>query len=99
MAFSEPKLSIVEVGDPAEPERHWAQMERHRRNLKWLETHWDELLPQARGRFLAVADEQAFIAETAEACREWARKEHPGDDGMHVQYVLPHQGWRIYAGH
>jgi hypothetical protein len=60
-------------------------------------THWAEVLPQARGKFLAVADQEAFIADTpAEA---WACVDamHPEDNGAFVRYIHPEEGPRIYA--
>jgi hypothetical protein len=61
---------IEEVSDPEEIRRARAQDERHRRNSAWLQAHWADLLPQARGKFVAVAAQEAFIAETPEAA--WA---------------------------
>jgi hypothetical protein len=71
---------VVEDTDPATVERHRQQDERHRRNLQWLQAHWEDL-PERRGRYVAVADEQAFVAETAEMAWDWARSQHPDDDG------------------
>jgi hypothetical protein len=50
-----PGFSIEEVSNPDDIARARAQDERHRRNSDWLQTHWAEVLPQARGKFLAVA--------------------------------------------
>jgi hypothetical protein len=77
--------------------RHHTQDERQKRNLAWLESHWGQLLPQARGHFLAVADEQAFIAESADAAWEWIDVNHPNDPGAFVQHVLAKPAVRIYA--
>jgi hypothetical protein len=44
-----------------------------------------------------VADEQAFVAETAEVAWDWTRSEHPSDDGAVVMFVPSEKGWRIYA--
>ncbi len=91
-----PRVTIEEVTDPREIARHRAQDERHARNLKWLESHWAGLA-NAPGRYVAVADEQAFVAETAAAAWSWARSEHPQDDGAVVMFVPAEKGWRIYA--
>src|SRR5258708_8166865 len=58
-------LLIEEISDPAEIARCRAQHERAQRNTEWLEAHWPDLLPQARGNFLAVAGQQALLAATA----------------------------------
>lgn len=66
----QPTFIIEEVTDPQEIARAKAQDARHRRNNEWLQAHWAAVLPQARGKFLAVAGQEAFIADTiAEA---WA---------------------------
>ena len=87
---------IEEVTDPKEIARHRAQDERHVRNLKWLESHWGDL-PNARGRYVAVANEQPFVADTAEAAWNWAHGQSPPDDGAIVMRVPAERGWRIYA--
>jgi hypothetical protein len=90
---------LEEVTDQADIARFRAQDERHRRNLEWLAAHWNELLPQARGRFVAVAGEEAFVADTAEAAWSQARAAHPEDDGAFSQYVPEEGGPRIYGSH
>jgi hypothetical protein len=95
-ANDNPRVTIEEVTDPREIARHRVQDERHARNLKWLESHWPDL-PNAPGRYVAVANEQAFVTETAAAAWDWARSEHPHDDGAVVMLVPAEKGWRIYA--
>jgi hypothetical protein len=86
------RLIIEEVNDPAEVTRSKAQMERFRRNSEWLETHWADLLPQARGKHLAVAGQEAFLANTPEEAWAWVDAVHPEDDGAFVRYVFPDPG-------
>ena len=93
----EPVFQIEEVNDPVEVARCKAQDERARRNSDWLQAHWADLLPQARGKFVAVAGQEAFIADTPEEAWAMARKAHPEDDGALSQYVFPGKGPRIYA--
>lgn len=88
-----PKFIIEEVTDPQEIARAKAQDERHRRNTDWLQTHWADVLPQARGKFLAVAGQEPFIADTPEEA--WVDATHPEDDGATVRYVRPEKGPRI----
>jgi len=91
-----PEVTVFEVTDPESIARHRKQDERHARNLQWLQAHWADL-PHARGRYVAVADQQAFVADTAEIGWDWARSEHPDDDGAVVMFVPREKGWRIYA--
>jgi hypothetical protein len=95
--MSDPIFSIVEPTDPSEVARFRAQEEQARRNGAWLQAHWDELLPQARGKFVAVAGRQPFVADSAEEAWARARAAHPEDEGALVQFVRPEQGPRLYA--
>jgi hypothetical protein len=92
-----PQLALYEVNDPATIARSRAQDERAKRNDEWLQAHWAELLPQARGKFVAVAGQEAFIADTPAEAWTKARAAHPEDDGVISQYVFPEGGARIYA--
>jgi hypothetical protein len=90
----------VTFGNPptgAEAEVLRARRERSRRNSQWLQTHWDQLLPQALGKFVAVAGEEAFIADTPQQAWAWVREKHSEDDTATVQYVDPRPGPKIYA--
>ncbi|MBY0528179.1 MAG: hypothetical protein K2R98_32585 [Gemmataceae bacterium] len=93
----EPKITIEEVTDPAEIARFRAQDERHRQNSAWLQTHWADVLPQALGKFLAVAGQEAHCADTAEQAWAWAADIHPDDDGAMVRYISTDDTPRIYA--
>ncbi len=95
--MSEPRFIIEEVTNPKEIARARAQHERARRNDGWLQAHWPEIVPLARGRHLAVAGQEAFIADTPEEAWAMAMAAHPDDDGAILQYVIPHRGPRIYA--
>ena len=93
--MSAPAFIIEEVSEPNDIVRSRAQDERHRRNSEGLQAHWADVLPQARGKFLAIAGQEPFIADTpAEA---WARVEaaHPEDTGAIVRYIRPEAGPRI----
>ena len=50
-----------------------------------------------RGKFVAVAGQEAFIADTPEEAWAWAAKTHPEDDGALIRHVRVGQGPRIYA--
>ena len=96
--MAEPTFIIEEISDPLEIARARAQDERHRRNSDWLHRHWDDVLPQARGKFLAIAGQEPYIAATPEAAWAWVATTHPEDDGAIVQYIRPEIGPRVYAG-
>jgi hypothetical protein len=60
---------IEEVSDPDETQRSQAQDARHRRNSAWLQAHWGDIVPQARGTFVAVAGQEAFILLVSDCLR------------------------------
>jgi len=91
-----PNITFEESTDPVEIARFRAQMERGKKNDDWLQAHWGDVLPQARGKFLAVAAQEAFIANTPEEAWAWAARIHPEDDGAMVHYIPAKVGIRIY---
>lgn len=94
----EPTPLIVEdVTDPVEIARIHAVIGQAERNSAWLESHWDDLLPEAHGKFIAIAGQEAYIASSAEEAWAWAKRMHPDDVGALVEFVLPPGGPRFYA--
>jgi adenosyl cobinamide kinase/adenosyl cobinamide phosphate guanylyltransferase len=94
----DPQITIEEVNDPVELERIRQHRERAQKNWDWVEAHQHELLPHGFGKFLAVAGQEAFLADTLEAALEWVRTNHPEDSGHIVEYLRPPNGPRIYSG-
>jgi hypothetical protein len=93
-----PSNLTVEFGPPpADPRPVLARMERARRNSQWLQAHWADLLPQAVGKYVVVAGEEAFIADGPKEAWALARHAHPEDDAATIQYVNPQPGPKIYA--
>jgi hypothetical protein len=88
---------IEEVADPTEIAQHCARYERAKRNSDWLQAHWANILPRARGKFVAVAGYEAFVASTSKEAWAQARKAHPEDDGALCQFLFPHMGPRFYG--
>src|SRR6266542_5369431 len=72
-AADQPAFLIEEVTDPDEIARFKEHHERAKRNSDWLQSHWDDVLPQARGKFLAVAGQEAFIADSSREAAAMAR--------------------------
>jgi hypothetical protein len=74
-------IIMEEVTDPTAIARGRAQYERTKRNSDLLQSHWVDLLPQARGKHLVIAGEDAFIADTPEEVWRMAQAAHLDDDG------------------
>jgi hypothetical protein len=92
-----PGLAVEFGPPPVDTAEALTRMERARRNSQWLQAHWADLLPRAAGKFVAVAGEEAFVADSPEEAWAWAGRTHPEDDTATVQYVNPQPGPRIYA--
>ncbi len=82
---------------PYDPEfaRVFAQAER---NLVWLSEHAEELgvFTQHRGRFVAAAGEEFFVADSRKAVEQLAHAKHP-DEMPHVRFIPLEKCKRIYA--
>ena len=97
MQVTEPQFKLTEVTNPDEIARFHRVEEQGRANSEWLQARWVDLLPAARGKFLAVAGQQAFVADTGSEAEALACAAHPDDEGILVQYVLPNRGPGIDA--
>jgi hypothetical protein len=95
--FEQGPFIVEHVTDPGEVARFRTLDESHRRNSLWLQSHWSAILPEARGKFLAVADEEAFLAGSPEEAWKWVSANHPEDSGAIVRYIREELGPRIYA--
>src|SRR5438093_9065675 len=92
-----PQIVIEEVTDPVQIAKSAKAFEQADRNMNWLQSHWQELLPGVLGKFLAVAGQEAFIADSSEKAAAMARAAHPDDRGLLLHYISPERGPRIYG--
>jgi len=93
-----PQITLEDIPAVAALPTRQQHLERARKNWDWLQSNWHELLPRAYGKFVAVANREAFVADTLEAALEWVRTTHPQDTGHIVEHVLTPGGPRIYSG-
>src|SRR5262245_61716232 len=91
------KMTIEEVTTREAIETARERAEQGVRNADWLESHWQDLLPGARGKFVAVAGGEGIVAETVQAAWKWIDENHAADGGAFVQYVPSVEGPRLYA--
>ena len=68
---------MEEVTDPEIIAKSIALRRAFRKNVDWFDAHRDELIPQALERFLAICEEEPFIASTPEEARKLALAAHP----------------------
>ena len=72
--------------------------ERARRNLRWFNDHAMalEVFRRYRGHWIAVSEEEIFVAESASEAERLAKERHPSDV-PHVQFIPLEKMERIYA--
>ena len=87
--MNENPVTIGRRNDPALIARIKARDEKAQRNRDWLDAHLGELLPRAYDKLVAVAGQEALIAETEAEAKAWARAAHPEDDGLVIRYIPP----------
>jgi len=97
LAFPSIPITVGEVTDPHELAEARAQHERYERNFAWLNAHFQEVYTRHRGKFICVAGEELFVADTSEEVIAKAKAAHPEDDGRLIRYIYPKKIARIYA--
>jgi hypothetical protein len=91
--MSENPVVMEQANDPDARARERRRIldEQADRNYQWLRAHWPEILPRARGKGLAVAGQELFIADTPEEALALARAAHPEDEGLIYSWISPGQ--------
>lgn len=86
---------IEEQEMPPELARIFEQAER---NLLWFSENVEklEVYKRHRGRYVAAAGGELFVADTPEEVRRLASEKYP-DDMPHVRYIPREKRYRIYA--
>jgi len=92
-----PPIVMWEETDPEEIRKSREQRKRFDRNAAWLEAHGSEIYPRYRGKCIAIAGEELFVADTSQEAIALARAAHPEDSGCFVRYIPSEKGPRIYA--
>jgi len=72
--------------------------EQGRHNLFWFSENAERLgvFTVHRGRYVAAAGGELFVADTPEEVRRLAEEQHP-DELAHVRYIPREKRFRIYA--
>jgi hypothetical protein len=97
MAEPNPPVVMTVVTDPAEVAAFNARMAKFDRNIDWLQAHASEVYTRHRGRFICIAGQELFVADTGEEALAKARAAHPDDDGLYLHYIPKQKLDRIYA--
>ena len=91
------QIVMEEVTDPVELAKARAQRQRFDHNAAWLQAHASEVYPYYRGKYICIAGEELFVADTPEEVLALAKAAHPEDDGFFLHYIPREKVARIYA--
>ena len=97
MANQPPAIVMQEVTEPQELAEARARRNRFDRNEAWLQARAAETYKCHRGRYICIAGEELFVADTPEAAYASAKSAHPEDDGLFVRYIPKEKLPRVYA--
>lgn len=97
MTIKQPPIIMEEVTDPVELEKARGQDERFERNWAWFETHAAEIYAAHRGKWICIAGEELFVADTPEEALAMAIAAHPDDDGRFTRLIPREKIARIYV--
>lgn len=90
-------IEMEEVTDPEELNKARRQRERFDRNAAWLQAHISEVYTQHRGKYICIAGEELFVADTAKEVIAQATAAHPDDDGWFTRFIPKEKVPRVYA--
>jgi len=85
------QVVLEEKLDSSERARIQTRRQRFERNWAWLEAHASEVYSH-RGKFVCIAGEELFVADTLRDVVERARAAHPQDDGHFTRFVPKEKG-------
>ena len=90
-------IVMEQVTDPEALAKAGVQRERFDRNSAWLQAHISEVYSKHRGKFICVAGEGLFVADTVKEAIARATAAHPDDDGWFTWYIPKEKLPRVYA--
>jgi hypothetical protein len=92
-----PVLMVTDVTNPDDLARVDSQNTQFGRNLSWFQEHVDEISALYRGRWICIAGQEVFAADTAREAIALAHAAHPQDVGHFTYRVPTKRAARIYA--
>lgn len=92
----ENQLTMEIEADPEVCAETAARLERCWRNLRWLERHAEDAYSR-RGKYICIAGEELFVADSPDEAIRAAKRAHPDDDGRFTLYVPLVKAPRVYA--
>mgnify|MGYP007059393070 CR=1 FL=1 len=92
-----PIIHFQEVSDPEELADAQKQREQFDRNSAWLQANIPDIYSQHRGKFICIAGEELFVAESSREAIAKARAAHPEDAGWFTRYIPVEKVPQVYA--
>lgn len=80
----QPEITMRIVTDPVEIATNRARWEKSERNSAWFEKRSGDIFDQNPGKYICVAGEELFVADSALEAKALGRAAHPDDDGSFV---------------
>jgi hypothetical protein len=78
-------MSYVETADDlARADQQWRRLAR---NATWFEAHAPAIYATHRDRYVCVAGEELFVAETSDVAVAAAKAKHPDDNGRILRHI------------
>lgn len=93
----EAPLMMEATSDPRDLREARAQREQFDRNLDWFEAHAMEIGDRNRGKYVCIAGQQLFVADSAREALRLGREAYPDDLGPFVRYIACEKVPWIYA--
>ena len=91
-------IPMVIEDDPASVAESRRRQELVQKNLDWLEQHHAEVYAaENRGKFICIAGQEMFVADTVKEALALGRAKHPEDDCALYRFFRPVPLPRIYA--
>ena len=97
MTNKPPTVVMQEVTDPQELAAARDRRDRFDRNEAWLQAHVAEIYGCYRGKYICIAGEELFVADTPDTAYASGKSAHPEDDGRFVRYIPKEKLPRVYA--
>jgi hypothetical protein len=82
---------------PAELAKVNERWQRYDRNAAWLQAHAHDVYSQNRGKYICIAGQELFVADSVQEVLKLANRAHPEDDGRYLRYIPRENIPRIYA--
>ena len=90
-------IVMEEVTDEKELAEAQLRREFYDRNFAWFQLNSNKIYRKYRGKCIAVAGEELFVADTMPEVWQLAETKYPKDKGIFAHYIFKEKAIRIYG--